>query len=72
MKDVTGRQGLGLWSMRERVRLVAGRFEIDSEKQKGTRIDVRMPIKLNSDAIRSEPATESARASGDASTEGVG
>jgi signal transduction histidine kinase len=39
-KDTSGRQGLGLWSMRERARLVNGRLEIHSEKEKGTRIDV--------------------------------
>ena len=39
-KDGADRQGLGLWSMRERVRMVEGRLEIQSEKQKGTRIDV--------------------------------
>ena len=40
-----GRQGLGLRSMRERVRLVDGRFEIHSKTQKGTRIDVWAPLK---------------------------
>ena len=59
-KDVSDRQGLGLWSMRERARLVDGRFEIRSEREKGTRIDVWTLIKLNSDAIRREPATEPA------------
>ena len=43
VKDGAGRQGLGLRSMRERVRLVGGRFEIHSEIQKGTRIDVWVP-----------------------------
>ncbi len=45
--DVKGgadRQGLGLRSMRERVRLVGGRFEIHSEIRKGTRIDVWVPL----------------------------
>jgi signal transduction histidine kinase len=50
------RRGLGLWSMRERVRLVAGRFEIHSEKQKGTRIDVWAPIEPNPEATPSRPA----------------
>ena len=36
LKEVTDGQGLGLCSMRERVRLVGGRFEIHSETQKGT------------------------------------
>jgi signal transduction histidine kinase len=58
MADLLDRQGLGIWSMRERARLVAGRFEINSEKRKGTRIDVWTPIKLNSDAIQRETETE--------------
>jgi signal transduction histidine kinase len=39
-----GRQGLGLRSMRERVRLVGGRFEIHSKTGKGTRIHVWAPL----------------------------
>lgn len=62
MKEISDHQGLGLWSMRERVRLVAGRFEINSEEQKGTRIDVWTPLMRNSDVIPSEPATETAPA----------
>ncbi len=42
--DGAGRQGLGLRSMRERVRLVGGRFEIHSEIRKGTRINVWVPL----------------------------
>jgi signal transduction histidine kinase len=38
-----GLQGLGVRSMRERVRLVGGRFEIHSEIRRGTRIDVWVP-----------------------------
>ncbi len=59
-KEVGGGQGLGLWSMHERVRLVGGRFEIHSETQEGTRIDVWVPLKKKSDAARSEPAVEPA------------
>ena len=44
VKNGAGRQGLGLWSMRERVRLVGGRFGIDSKIRKGTRIDVWVPL----------------------------
>ncbi len=44
IKDGAGRHGLGLRSMRERVRLVGGRFEIHSEIRKGTRIDVWVPM----------------------------
>ena len=57
VKDGADRHGLGLWSMRERVRLVSGRFEIHSDEQKGTRIDVWTPIKVNSHACRSESIT---------------
>ena len=35
LKEVTDGRGLGLWSMRERVRLVGGRFAIHSDAQKG-------------------------------------
>ena len=45
--------GLGLTSMRERVRLVSGTITIDSEPQRGTSIHVRVPIP-------SEPASERA------------
>ena len=58
VKNGADRQGLGLWSMRERVRLVSGRFEIHSEKQQGTRIDVWTPIKLDPVVIQSESITE--------------
>jgi signal transduction histidine kinase len=44
VKDGAGRQGLGHRSMRERVRLVGGRFEIHSEIRKGTRIHVWVPL----------------------------
>jgi signal transduction histidine kinase len=70
-KDGADRQGLGLWSMQERVRLVAGRFEIHSEKQKGTKIDVWAPIQPKSDPVRGEPASELAAASVATSTPGV-
>ena len=60
VKEVTDGQGLGLYSMRERVRLVGGRFEIHSETQKGTRIDVWVPLKNKFDMTRSEPAAEPA------------
>jgi signal transduction histidine kinase len=58
-KEVGGGQGLGLWSMHERVRLVGGRFEIHSETQQGTRIEVWVPLRRKFDVARSEPANES-------------
>jgi len=38
-------RGLGLWSMKERIRQVEGRFEIHSEVHNGTRIEVWAPLK---------------------------
>ncbi|UCE85037.1 MAG: PAS domain S-box protein [Deltaproteobacteria bacterium] len=38
------RRGLGLVSMRERLRLVRGDFSIDSQPWSGTRIDARIPL----------------------------
>ena len=55
MKTVSDRQGLGLWSMRERVRLVGGRFEIHSETPKGTRIEVWAPLKEEPDTTGRGP-----------------
>ncbi len=54
VEDGSRPQGLGLWSMRKRVRLVGGRYEIHSKKQNGTRIDIWTPIKLDSVAGRTE------------------
>jgi signal transduction histidine kinase len=39
-KELLNKEGLGIRSMRERVYLVDGRFEISSSPQKGTKIDV--------------------------------
>jgi signal transduction histidine kinase len=39
-KELLNKEGLGIRSMRERVHLVDGRFEISSAPQKGTKIDV--------------------------------
>jgi PAS domain S-box-containing protein len=41
---VDGKGGLGLLSMRERLRLVGGTIAIDSRPGAGTRIDVRVPL----------------------------
>jgi signal transduction histidine kinase len=37
-------RGLGLISMRERVRLVGGKFEISSKPGAGTRIEAKVPL----------------------------
>ena len=42
-----GRQGMGLATMQERARMLGGAFEIVSEKGKGTRIDVYVPLEKN-------------------------
>ena len=72
VKDGADRQGLGLWSMRERVRLVSGRFEIHSDEKKGTRIDVWTPIKLDTIAAQSESITEQGPGSVATSTPAAG
>jgi len=72
MNECSNGQGLGLWSMRERVRLVGGRFDIVSEKLKGTRVEVSVPLKEKSDASGSEAAVEPLRASAVASGESAG
>jgi signal transduction histidine kinase len=38
------REGLGIWSMGERARLLGGRLQIRSVAGKGTIIDVRVPL----------------------------
>ena len=42
--SLTGRESLGLVSMRERVRLVHGELAINSQPAAGTRIEVRVPL----------------------------
>ena len=41
---VRGKPGLGLASMKERVRLVEGELTVSSEPEKGTSIEVRIPL----------------------------
>lgn len=43
-KELKMREGLGIWSMGERARLLSGRFQIRSAVGKGTIIDVRVPL----------------------------
>jgi len=54
LNGASERLGVGLWSMKERVRLIEGRFEIHSEVHNGTRIEVWAPLKHKSDASPSE------------------
>ena len=43
-KEKRNKEGLGIPSMGERVRLLGGQFEIQSEPGKGTRIEVCVPL----------------------------
>ena len=43
-EQVKGQDSLGLISMEERMRLVNGRFSIQSHPGKGTRVEVRVPV----------------------------
>jgi signal transduction histidine kinase len=43
--QAVGGGSLGLISMRERLRLVGGEMTLDSRPSKGTRIEVRVPMK---------------------------
>ena len=45
VKEAEGGKGLGLTSMRERVRLLSGRITIDSKPMRGTCIEVHLPFK---------------------------
>ena len=38
--------GIGIWSMQERVRLLGGRFELQSHLKQGTRIQAWLPFKV--------------------------
>jgi signal transduction histidine kinase len=44
-KEVKGKGGLGLISMEERVRLLNGKFAIQSHPGKGTRVEVLVPLR---------------------------
>jgi signal transduction histidine kinase len=44
--------GLGLTSMRERLRLVGGDLSINSQPKRGTTIHARVPISSSSDSAR--------------------
>ena len=46
-KEMRNKVGLGIPSMGERVRLLGGQFEIQSEPGKGTKIEVSVPLPTN-------------------------
>jgi PAS domain S-box-containing protein len=49
--EAMAHQGLGLISMRERVQMINGDFEIESEPGQGTTIHVRAPLRLENKAM---------------------
>ena len=52
-KETGNRVGLGIRSMRARVRLVGGQFEIHSETERGTRIEVCVPLQPETGLLKS-------------------
>jgi PAS domain S-box-containing protein len=46
-KNINGSAGIGLVSMRERIRLVGGHLSLESEPSHGTRIRVRVPLTMS-------------------------
>ncbi len=54
-KDALEKQGIGMFSMEERARLIGARFRIHSERDKGTRIDIWAPVAKQAPA---KPADE--------------
>jgi signal transduction histidine kinase len=44
LESAQARGGLGLISMRERLRLIGGHLDVESEPSRGTRIYVRVPV----------------------------
>ncbi len=48
-RRVQARRGLGLLSMRERLRIVGGKISIERLEPNGTRIEVRVPIPVSDD-----------------------
>ena len=52
-KEMTNKLGLGIGSMQGRARLLGGEFEIHSEPGKGTRIEVWVPLLLDTDQVKS-------------------
>jgi PAS domain S-box-containing protein len=62
IESANGDAGLGLISMRERVRLVRGHFSVESELSHGTRIRVRVPLFTTREGVTSEEKANSAGA----------
>jgi signal transduction histidine kinase len=68
VQDLSARQGLGLWSMQERVRLIGGHFKLSSETQKGTRVDVWAP--MHDESTTAHASTKTGRVHAKASGSG--
>ena len=60
--SAAGQTGLGLISMRERLRLVGGHLVIESEPSHGTRIRVRVPLPTTNAGVASEEKAQEAGA----------
>jgi signal transduction histidine kinase len=56
LAEARGRGGLGLISLDERVRLARGRLTIDTQPQRGTEIQVVVPLSEARDAPPDHPA----------------
>jgi PAS domain S-box-containing protein len=56
-ESVKGESGLGLVSIRERLRLVGGHLVVESEPSHGTRIRVRVPLRISNAGVTSEKKT---------------
>ena len=57
VKDAAGKEGIGIFTMEERARLIGARFEVRSAPHQGTQIDVWAPVPKKAPA---KPAKEAA------------
>ena len=55
------KQGLGLVSMRERLRLVGGDISVDSRSSSGTQINASVPMAMGNDVRRADGTRMAAR-----------
>ena len=60
-EDAVGRQGIGIFTMEERARLIGARFQVRSEPHQGTQIDVWAPVPKKAPAKPAEEAAARAR-----------
>jgi signal transduction histidine kinase len=64
LQDLAGRQGVGMFSMEERARLIGARFRIRSQQAKGTRIDIWAPVARPTSAKREDEIIARSKVSG--------